>query len=352
MSQVIFQKPLSSETLLTLLQTQNATKSSWFSWRRSSTVGSSLKPKASEPNLGRSPVSPSVASTTVIEKQKSTFAKSLRLTSEQLKSLNLKKGANTVQFSVVSGFQGRAVCSAKIFLWDHQTKVVISDVDGTITKSDVLGHVLTMVGRDWTHTGVANYYTNIAKNGYQFLYLTSRAIGQASYTREYLAGVEQDQYQLPEGPVLLSPDRLVQAFTREVIQRKPQEFKISCLKDVKKLFGDKSPFYAGFGNRITDAISYRAVDVPSSRIFTIDPTGEVKLELLANFKTSYVKLNETVDQLFPPTRKVLDPEFTDFEFWKPSLPSVDVEPQDQKEESEYATDEGEPDLPPSSEPTL
>jgi phosphatidate phosphatase LPIN len=104
--------------------------------------------------------------------------------------------------------------------------------------------------------------------------------------------------QLPEGPVLLSPDRLIQAFTREVIHRKPQEFKIQCLRDVKRLFGDKTPFYAGFGNRITDAMSYRSVDVPSARIFTIDHTGEVKLELLANFKTSYVKLNETVDQFF------------------------------------------------------
>jgi phosphatidate phosphatase LPIN len=232
---------------------------------------------------------------------------------------------------------------ARIFYWNHDANVVISDVDGTITKSDVLGHVFTMVGKDWTHAGVANYYSSIAKNGYHFLYLTSRAIGQASYTREYLAGVEQDQYQLPEGPVLLSPDRLVQAFTREVIQRRPQEFKIACLKDVKRLFGDRSPFYAGFGNRITDAISYRAVEVPPSRIFTIDPTGDVKLELLANYKTSYVKLNETVDQLFPPTKKVLDPEYNDFEYWKPQLPPIDMDLEQGKEESEYATDEGETD---------
>lgn len=120
----------------------------------------------------------------------------------------------------------------------------------------------TLVGKDWTHAGVANLYTNISKNGYHFLYLTSRAIGQAEYTREYLQKVEQDTLKLPEGPVLLSPDRLVQAFTREVIQRRPQEFKMQCLKDVKRLFsGEKqnSPFYAGFGNRITDAMSYRSV---------------------------------------------------------------------------------------------
>jgi phosphatidate phosphatase LPIN len=49
-----------------------------------------------------------------------------------------------------------------------------------------------------------------------------------------------------------------------------------------------SPFYAGFGNRITDALSYRSVNIPSSRIFTIDSNGEVKMELLelAGYKSS------------------------------------------------------------------
>ena len=46
------------------------------------------------------------------------------------------------------------------------------------TRSDVLGHMFTMVGKDWTHAGVANLYTNICQNGYRILYLTSRAIGQ------------------------------------------------------------------------------------------------------------------------------------------------------------------------------
>ena len=31
---------------------------------------------------------------------------------------------------------------------------MVSDVDGTITKSDVLGHVMTAIGRDWSHVGV------------------------------------------------------------------------------------------------------------------------------------------------------------------------------------------------------
>ena len=57
---------------------------------------------------------------------------------------------------------------------------------------------------------------------------------------------------------------------REVIQRRPEEFKIQCLMNIQKLFAPK-PFYAGFGNKGTDAVSYRAVDVPDSRILIINP---------------------------------------------------------------------------------
>jgi phosphatidate phosphatase LPIN len=117
-------------------------------------------------------------------------------------------------------------------------------------RSDALGHIFAAIGKDWTHSGVASLYTQIAKNGYKFLYLTSRALGQAESTREYLKKIEQGSYQLPEGPVIMSPDRLLRAFTREVIYRRPEEFKMACLKDIKNLF-PFSPFYAGFGNRIT-----------------------------------------------------------------------------------------------------
>ncbi|GBB94675.1 hypothetical protein RclHR1_00240023 [Rhizophagus clarus] len=258
------------------------------------------------------------------EKQTKFYAKTLRLTSEQLKSLNLKKGANTISFSVAS-YQKKATCIAKIFFWDYDTQIVISDIDGTITKSDALGHVFTMIGKDWTHSGVAKLYTDITRNGYQILYLTSRAIGQADYTRDYLKKVEQDKYQLPDGPVIMSPDRLLTAFHREVIMRKPEVFKMACLRDVQKLFGDRNPFFAGFGNRITDALSYRSVNVPPSRIFTIDSNGEVILELLSGYRSSYVDLSDLVDQMFPHIGgRKWDTVYNDWNYWKPSLPDIEI----------------------------
>jgi phosphatidate phosphatase LPIN len=39
--------------------------------------------------------------------------------------------------------------------------VVISDVDGTITKSDLLGHIAPAFGIQWAQKGVAQLLTRI-----------------------------------------------------------------------------------------------------------------------------------------------------------------------------------------------
>lgn len=41
-------------------------------------------------------------------------------------------------------------------------------------------------------------------------------------------------------------------FDREVIEKKPEIFKVECLNDIKNLFyPNQQPFYAAFGNRPT-----------------------------------------------------------------------------------------------------
>ena len=39
-------------------------------------------------------------------------------------------------------------------------------------------------------------------------------------------------------------------FSREVIEKKPEDFKIACLRDIQNLFSNRNPFHAGFGNKI------------------------------------------------------------------------------------------------------
>lgn len=132
------------------------------------------------------------------------------------------------------------------------------------------------------------------RNGYKFLYCSARAIGMADMTRGYLHWVNERGTMLPMGPVLLSPSSLFSAlhrsvintstrfslgtvsvvvlswllvavtslwrvcgFDREVIEKKPEKFKVECLNDIKNLFRpNQQPFYAAFGNRPTVCTKY------------------------------------------------------------------------------------------------
>ena len=129
-----------------------------------------------------------------------------------------------------------------------------------------------------------------------------------------------------------------------MILRRPHEFKIATLQDVRSLFPpDWNPFYAGFGNRDTDEISYKAVrsfcahsawrrlslghhacddavpksfpssyhlplhppqvGVPPGRIFTINPKGELRkasVLVQSSALSSLRSINELVGNIFPP----------------------------------------------------
>ncbi|XP_023246788.1 phosphatidate phosphatase LPIN3 isoform X2 [Copidosoma floridanum] len=245
------------------------------------------------------------------------YRKTLRLSSEQIASLNLKEGTNECVFSVTTAYQGTTRCKCFIYKWKWDDKIVISDIDGTITKSDVLGHILPIVGKDWAQSGVAQLFTKIKNNGYKLLYLSARAIGQARVTREYLKSIRQDDLSLPDGPLLLNPTSLISAFHREVIEKKPEQFKISCLSDIKALFPDGSqPFYAGYGNRINDVWAYRAVGIPTTRIFTINHRGELKHELTQTFQSTYSNMSYIVDHVFPAIREDVADEFSNFSYWR------------------------------------
>ncbi|KAL7861369.1 hypothetical protein SRHO_G00128100 [Serrasalmus rhombeus] len=258
------------------------------------------------------------------------YRKTLRLSSEQLASLHLKEGPNEVVFSVTTQYQGTCRCEGTIYLWNWDDKIVISDIDGTITRSDTLGHILPTLGKDWTHQGIARLYHKVSQNGYKFMYCSARAIGMAGMTRGYLHWVNERGTMLPQGPVLLSPSSLFSALHREVIEKKPEKFKTECLTDIKNLFyPNTEPFYAAFGNRATDVYSYKEVGVPLNRIFTVNPKGELIQEHAKTNISSYGRLCEVVDHVFPLLIRGNTSDFpcsdtySQFTYWREQLPELD-----------------------------
>ncbi|XP_019942554.1 phosphatidate phosphatase LPIN2 isoform X2 [Paralichthys olivaceus] len=362
LSMTTFQKNLPKSSIERLVKDKMPKKSGrwWFSWRRkdmdnnqlknskeaeeeqlanvSSTVKATLDDIESDEaaGLGRKATLPSSQSTDTLSATQcisQMYRKSLRLTSKQIERLNLREGANKVVFSVTTQYQGTCRCEAAIYLWNWEDRVIISDIDGTITKSDALGHILPQFGKDWTHKGIAKLYHKIHQNGYKILYCSARAIGMAAITKDYLQWVNDRGTVLPKGPVLLAPSSLFSALHREVIEKKPEVFKVACLSDIRDLFNQqKHPFYAAFGNRTNDAYAYKQVGVLDTRIFTVNPKGELIQERTKGNKTSYCHLSELVEHFFPvlPAEGSLSsafyyPEYSSFSYWKEPLPKLDLD---------------------------
>ncbi len=75
--------------------------------------------------------------------------------------------------------------------------------------------------------------------------------------------------------------------------------------------------------------AYKTVGMPISRIFTINPAGEVKHEVSRTFQSSYSKLTDYVDLIFPPFKANSNPvkaEYDEFAYWKnPAISDIDLE---------------------------
>ena len=221
--------------------------------------------------------------------------KNNQLSSEQLAKLSLEKGVNIVHYVLKDN--PSIYLSGKIYLWDYKSKIVITDIDGTLTKSDILGHLFYYVGKDWTKGGAAYFLNILNQRGYKIIYLSARSLAQLQSTRTYLENVMQDGRKLPDGPLLLNPCNLWQSFISE-ISKKSKQFKEKMLRNVLDLFSENCrPFFAGIGNRAGDAIAYERVGVPVNYIFIINKKNKEKGEFVSikNFKDPILR----IDWFFP-----------------------------------------------------
>jgi phosphatidate phosphatase LPIN len=67
-----------------------------------------------------------------------------------VRKLHLNFGVNKVIYQL-EGYK----IEAEIYLYANNDKLVVSDVDGTVTKNDVGGHINNFVERDYLHEGYA-----------------------------------------------------------------------------------------------------------------------------------------------------------------------------------------------------
>ena len=231
---------------------------------------------------------------------------SLFPTEEQIKKMELNIGINKICFVINTYLGGIQTLKSDIYFWSYKNisnknlKFILWDIDGTITKSDILGVILPRIGIDWNHDNVIELINKLYKNNYKIIYLTARAIFQSEATHNYLYNLTQDNKELPKGPIIMDPDGAFSSFKKGIIQKQQYLIKILSLIEIKNLFGEEDDkiFFAGFGNKETDAIAYRYLGIDLKNIFIINPFSKIK-QLGEKEKTNYDELCKKCDIFFP-----------------------------------------------------
>lgn len=271
----------------------------------------------------------------------------------------LRSGRNDILFKV-DGVNSAAY--GKIYSWDVADKLIVSDIDGTITKSDLLGHVYDFMGKDWSHCGVAELFTKVEKQKYKFIYLSNRPGSMYERTTNMLKNIVQNDSKMPDGPLFLNPTGLFRSLVSEV-RNVSYFYKIEALKQVKECFACKcdpisveminkkkmgnfkeillpklqcqhcggnivsisenNPFFSGFGNKLSDLIAYRSIGIPRNKIFIISSDGQLSEEKNDDMRPfiqrksnehSYITLNNFAHTLFPLVR-VESNDYQDFYYY-------------------------------------
>lgn len=211
----------------------------------------------------------------------------------------LKENSITQEKNIISFQIGEEKLTSDLFIWDESDKLVIVDVDGTITKSDSWGYIYSFIGWDYSHEGVSSCFQKISENGYKIVYLTARTIADFSIVKQYLSHVEEKNGKgsMPSGALITSPNNIGMIIVREIMNS-PESFKIELLFYLKSLFKEKDSLFGGFGNQSNDYTAYKT-QINPNRIFII------KEEIsISNLKyKGYVELSKDIEKFFPKIKK-------------------------------------------------
>lgn len=192
----------------------------------------------------------------------------------------LTHGRNLIRYTLFSP-TGTIVATAEahLYLWSSSDSIIVSDIDGTITKSDVRGVIDTVIQDKFEHVhddicklfqsilDVENvvgeqdcdgdeedYFvmdgstskqqssshpksmdrTNRVGSEVRFLYLSARPISLISQTRKFLQTVSQQCparkiHNLPPGPILCHRSALSSVLYSELVAKNIHEFKADVL---------------------------------------------------------------------------------------------------------------------------
>eukprot|EP00095_Tigriopus_kingsejongensis_P005019 maker-scaffold139_size317827-snap-gene-2.26 protein:Tk05019 transcript:maker-scaffold139_size317827-snap-gene-2.26-mRNA-1 annotation:"nuclear elongation and deformation protein 1-like" len=219
-------------------------------------------------------------------------------THDELSGFNLTQGGNLGVYRVASL---DVAIRFIVYRYRRQDRFIVTDVDGTITASNVKGHVLPRLGFNADHDSVVELLDKVGQTGRQILYLTARPMAMDSDTREYLFQTLQyseGQFSLPYGALFLNPkpstEALLEAATR------PEDQKILTLQHILSVFERGADVIDGaYGNTANDERAYLTAGIDAARVFTVNEAGQLT-RASDRAVTSYQGQSDRIDSLYPP----------------------------------------------------
>jgi len=220
-----------------------------------------------------------------------------------MEELNLQQGKNEARYVCQ---ELDVIIHFSVFLFNETDKLIISDIDGTITESDVKGHVAAFFGFTAVQKDVVELYEKIYNNGYKVLYLTARSMAQDISTKEYLFKMlqNQDGFSIPEGPVLFSPLPLISGVIAEVVEKTPYVQKTKIIQELWSLFKSANnsdinkTIVGSYGDKVTDVRAYNDAGISMMKTYIVNPKGELRTEGSGEV-SSYKEQIENLDKLYP-----------------------------------------------------
>ena len=216
------------------------------------------------------------------------------LSNRELKQIRLKEGRNVAQL-VFNDLKHKQVFD--IYLLDQQTKLVVTDIDGTITKSDFKGLLAKIFEYDHHHDGVIELFDAVSKNGYDLIYISAISSSADELTRKYLFDQLQniDGYSLPRSPLFMSPI----TWHKALISQDKAAIKLSTLQSIIELFDAKeNVIAAAYGNKDTDTKAYLDSGIDPNKVFLVNEEGHM-IDIGTVTKSSYVEQFQNVNTMFP-----------------------------------------------------
>ncbi len=208
-----------------------------------------------------------------------------------LERLLVQKGLNRM---VCRYFVDEKYLEVEFSMWGYDIRdlLVVMDVDGTVTRSDVRGYVesvyLGMYG--FTHSNLSSFLHFLEVNlGLHVIFLTSRPLCHLKDTKRLLHNLwnsAEDPMLLNRGgPVFANKESLLRAAYRELVSRRTVPFKLGVLLDIVQVFATgndhkdncRNPLFAALGNKVADARAYIHAGISPSHILLINPSSKLRV---------------------------------------------------------------------------